>query len=130
MLEIWLFSHLNCILMLNGIVWNRTVFDIETVLMLNWIVWNRTVYLYKINFALNNLQRLMWHKTQTTNQPNSLPLNFGELVKTGAFSMFWQSNIHLKFICIQEDHVQKKKSKKQYTESVNMNIEWMQFHNL
>ena len=29
--------------MLNGIVWNGTVFDIETVLMLIWIVWNRTV---------------------------------------------------------------------------------------
>ena len=26
----------------NQIVWNRTVFDIETVLTLNWIVWNRT----------------------------------------------------------------------------------------
>ena len=33
--------------MLNWIVWNRTVFDIETVLMLNWIVWNRIIYLYK-----------------------------------------------------------------------------------
>ena len=33
--------------MQNWIVWNGTVFDIETVLMLNWIVWNRTVYLYK-----------------------------------------------------------------------------------
>ena len=29
--------------MLNWIVWNRTVFDIETVLMLNWIVPNRAV---------------------------------------------------------------------------------------
>ena len=29
--------------MLNWLVWNGTVFDIETVLMLNWIVWNRTV---------------------------------------------------------------------------------------
>ena len=31
--------------MLNRIVWNRTVFDIETVLMLNRIVWIRTVWL-------------------------------------------------------------------------------------
>ena len=30
--------------MLNWIVWNGTVFDIETVLTLNWIVWNRTVW--------------------------------------------------------------------------------------
>ena len=32
------YLHLNCVLMLNWIVWNGTVFDIETVLMLNWIV--------------------------------------------------------------------------------------------
>ena len=36
--------------MLNWIVWNGTVFDIETVLMLNWIVWNRYGYLYKNGF--------------------------------------------------------------------------------
>ena len=35
--------ELNCILMLNWIVWHRTVFDIETVLTLNWTVWNRTI---------------------------------------------------------------------------------------
>ena len=29
--------------MLNGIVWNGTVFDIETVLTVNWIVIYRTV---------------------------------------------------------------------------------------
>ena len=29
--------------MLNWIVWNGTVFNIETVLTLNWIVWYRTV---------------------------------------------------------------------------------------
>ena len=39
--------------------------------MLNWIVWNRTDYLYKMDLALNNLQRLMCHKTQTTNQPTN-----------------------------------------------------------
>ena len=37
---------LNCILMLNWIVWNRTVFDIETVLFLNWIAWNKTVLIF------------------------------------------------------------------------------------
>ena len=29
--------------MLNWIVWNGTVFDIESVLALNWIVINRTI---------------------------------------------------------------------------------------
>ena len=31
--------------MLNWIIWNRTVFDIETVLAQNWIIWIRTVWL-------------------------------------------------------------------------------------
>ncbi len=35
--------ELNCVLMLNWTVWNRTIFDIKTVFTLNWIVWNRTV---------------------------------------------------------------------------------------
>ena len=34
---------LKCILMLNWIAWNGTVFDFETVLTQNWIDWNRTV---------------------------------------------------------------------------------------
>ena len=44
--------------MLNWIVWNRIVFDVETVykqktiLLLNRILWNRTVYMYKIELAL------------------------------------------------------------------------------
>ena len=40
MLEIEIFWYLNCVPILNRIVWNRTVFDIETALKLNWIVWN------------------------------------------------------------------------------------------
>ena len=32
-------------------------------LMLNWIGWYRTVYLYKMDLALNNLQRLIYPKT-------------------------------------------------------------------
>ena len=35
--------------------------------MLNWIVWKRTDYLYKIDLALTNQQKLICHKTQTTN---------------------------------------------------------------
>ena len=38
--------------MLNWIVWNGTVFDIETVLTLNWIVYNRTVLTFN---CVNNL---------------------------------------------------------------------------
>ena len=38
--------------------------------MLNWIVWNGTVYLYKMDLALNNLQRLICHKIQTNKQIN------------------------------------------------------------
>ena len=35
------------------------------VLMLNWIAWNRTIFI-KIDLALNNIKRLIWHKTQPT----------------------------------------------------------------
>ena len=38
--------------MLNWIVWNGTVFDIETLLKQNGIVWNRTDYLYKNGFGI------------------------------------------------------------------------------
>ena len=41
-----LFWHLNC------------------VCILNWIVWNRTAYMYKMDLALNNLHWLMCHKTK------------------------------------------------------------------
>ena len=37
--------------------------------MLNWIDWNKTIYI-KIDLALNNLQRLVCHKTQPTNIKN------------------------------------------------------------
>ena len=37
--------------------------------MLNWIVLNRTDYLHKMDLTLNNLQRLIYHETQQTNQP-------------------------------------------------------------
>ena len=42
------YSHSNCIL------------------MLNWIVWNRTIFI-KMDLVLNNLQRLICHKIQPTN---------------------------------------------------------------
>ena len=44
-------------------------------IMLNWIVWNRTVYTYKTGLVSNNLQWLMCHqtkwKTQTHNNPDT-----------------------------------------------------------
>ena len=44
---------------------NRT----NCILILNWIVWNRTDYLYKNGFGVDNLHRLICHKTnQPTNQ--------------------------------------------------------------
>ena len=36
--------------------------------MLNWIVWNRLFICIKMDLALNNLQRLICHKTQTNKQ--------------------------------------------------------------
>ena len=39
--------------MLKGIVWNRTIFDIETVLTLNWFVWIRTLWLNWIAWNRN-----------------------------------------------------------------------------
>ena len=51
-LTIKLYLHLNCIL------------------MLNWIVWNRTIFI-KMDLALNNRQRLIYHKTQTTKTTNT-----------------------------------------------------------
>ena len=55
--------------------WHLTVCKQKTVLMLNWIVWNRTVHTYKMNLALNNRQLLIYHKSKTNQtKPNS---NYG-----------------------------------------------------
>ena len=42
------YLHLNCLFMLNWIIWNRTVFDIETVieLFLHLTVCKQNLYLY------------------------------------------------------------------------------------
>ena len=42
--------------------WHLTVCKQKTILILNWIVWNRTVY--KNEFGINNLQWLMYHQTK------------------------------------------------------------------
>ena len=40
--------------------------------MLNWIVWKRTDICKKMDLALNNLQWLICHKTQTNKQYNTM----------------------------------------------------------
>ena len=65
-----LYLHLNC------------------VLMVNWIVWNRTILL-KIELVLNNLHRLICHKTQPTNQLNWISWN-----RTGWLNWIaWNRNV-------------------------------------
>ena len=51
------YAKLNCLKKNCSRHWN-------CVLMLNWIVWNRTVYMYQRDLALNNLQWLICHKTK------------------------------------------------------------------
>ena len=49
--------------------------ELNCVLMLNWIVWNRTVYMYKNVFSINNLQWLTYHKTKPNNHIDARALN-------------------------------------------------------
>ena len=50
---------------LNRIAWNRKVWQLNCVLMLNWIVEIELFICIKMDLALNNLQSLIYHKTQT-----------------------------------------------------------------
>ena len=45
--------------------------QLNCVLMPNWIVWNRTDYLHKNGFGIDT--KLIYHKTQKTNQPTNQP---------------------------------------------------------
>ena len=78
-----LFFNIETVLTLNWISWIRTAWlnwiawnfftiklylHLNYELMLNSTVWNKTIFL-KIDLALNNLQMLICHKTQTANQP-------------------------------------------------------------
>ena len=60
--------------MLNWIVWNETVFDIETVLTLNWIVLYRTVFTYN---WLNC--RSQYSNVQNKQQEQHLPVQQPQL---------------------------------------------------
>ena len=74
MLELWGMLSTSSFLSFSGSLWpvvvalDRILFmsqiELNSVLMLNWIVWNRTVYKYKNGFGINNLQWLMYHKTK------------------------------------------------------------------
>ena len=102
-----LYLHLNCILMLNWIVWNRTIF---------------------IKMDLNNLQKLICHKTQTTNQPTNQPIpsiavllamlyveykcrmlqkrkNSNWFQYRGLWQEHIQSEVILVFVVVYEDHL-------------------------
>ena len=64
---------LNCVLKLNWIVWNGTVFGHwNCILMLNWIVWNISFSMYKNGFGIYNL--LCWCAMKP-NQIKSLSLS-------------------------------------------------------
>ena len=58
-------------------------------LILNWIVWNRTVYLYKMDLTFSNIQWLMCHKAKSNKQTNKQNwiLNACYCVNTG-YSFF------------------------------------------
>ena len=53
------------------------------------LILNRTDYLRKMDLGLNNLQRLIGHKTQPTNQPNqTISGGIGMKVAVGAWLEF------------------------------------------
>ena len=76
MLELWGIQSTILLPSLPGPLWPRVEaldrvlsmgqIELNCVLMLNWITWNRSVYMYKMDLALNNLQWFICHKTQPT----------------------------------------------------------------
>ena len=72
--------------MLNWIVWNRTVWHLNCVLMLNWIVY---IYIYiYMDLPLNNLNKVDMPLNQTKpNQTNSFLYEFQyQCLNTGALA--------------------------------------------
>ena len=60
----------NCLNKLNSLKW-KCFWQLNCVLMLNWDVWNRTICI-KMDLPLNNLQRLICHKpNRPTNQASN-----------------------------------------------------------
>ena len=48
----------------------------KAILILNWIVWNRTVYMYKNGFGINSLQWWMCYKTKPNKIQNFCAIEF------------------------------------------------------
>ena len=55
--KLCIYANLNCLE--HNCFWHW-----NCVLMLNWIVWNRTIYKYENGFSINNLQWLLSHQMQ------------------------------------------------------------------
>ena len=57
--------ELNCVIMLNWIAWNGTVFDIETVFTLNWFLWNKNVLTFNCveTKTILILNWVVWNRT-------------------------------------------------------------------
>ena len=63
---------------MNSLKW-KCFWQLNCVLMLNWIIFNKTDYLHKNGFGVNNLQRLIYHKTKQT-KPTYVFLHIDTLV--------------------------------------------------
>ena len=78
---------LNWIVTYNGLYslkW-KCFWQLNCVLMLNWIVLNREQIIYiKMDLALNNLRRLICHKTQQV-KPSNMNQKYQEEVKSACF---------------------------------------------
>ena len=60
--------------------------------MINWIVWNRTIYI-KMDLALNNLQKLICHKT-----PNNKPTYF--MCVYICVHVHMEAHIYVRYLCV------------------------------
>ena len=86
MLELWGMWSTPLVPLLPGPLWPKVLapdrilsmgqIELNCELMLNWIVWNRTIYMYKLDLALNNQQWLICH--QTKQNSTILPPDMGK----------------------------------------------------
>ena len=88
--------ELNCVLMLNWIIWNGTVFDIETMyLCLTELFEIELIICIKIDLALNNLQWLMCYKTKPNQTNYQIKSKVNASTKT-SWSVF-RSDYHIMY---------------------------------
>ena len=93
--KIYTYTKLNCLNKLNSLK-QKCFWELNCVLMLYWIVWNRTVCI-KMDLALNNLQRLICHKTQppfTSVDETLLLTSFREPPFSVEMSSFWLKHMY------------------------------------